>query len=220
MEGHRQRIYEKFLIAPESFSKRDIIELICCLCIPRKDVKQLTISIDMNYETLLDFLNEPWEVLSNKFKLTKYTISNIKLIYEVVKRIHREKIIGKNLINVFDYMVEYCKNTMGANRYEELRVIFINNRNEIITDEVLFSGTINNILLYPREIFRRCFELKASSIVLVHNHPSGNCEPSAEDIELTKILLKIGIYISVSIYDHIIVSTKGFWSFRQNGLIV
>lgn len=220
MIGHRQRIYEKFLENPDSFTKRDLLEMICFLCIPRKNVKDLSVKIDESYDTILDFFNEPYEVLIDKFGFSAYGVATIKLFYEIVKRLHKEKFSKKEIHNVFDYIVEYCRMTMGSNRYEEFKVIFINNKNIIIKEETLFFGTLNNVSLYPREIFRRCFELKASAIVLVHNHPSGNCKPSEEDIQLTKIINQIGNYLSVSIYDHIIVSNQGFWSFRQNGLII
>lgn len=117
--------------------------------------------------------------------------------------------------NVIDYLVS----SMGSLNVEQLRVLFLDRSNRLISDEVLASGTLTTLTAYPRSIFKRAFELSASAIILVHNHPGGQIEPSDCDIHFTKKLTNFGRQLEVEVKDHIIIAGARWFSFLRRGMI-
>ena len=91
-------------------------------------------------------------------------------------------------------------------------------KNHIIKDKLLFIGTINQSLVHPREVFKEAYLLSASSIICVHNHPSGNINPCNNDIIITKQLKEVGILLGINVLDHIIIGKDSYYSFSDNGL--
>jgi DNA repair protein RadC len=101
---------------------------------------------------------------------------------------------------------------------EKLYCLFLDTRNHILGIEKLFTGTLTNATVYPREIVKRVLDLKAGAVVMVHNHNSGDTEPSREDKEVTRKVAMALISIDVSLHDHIIVG-KSYFSFSEKGLM-
>ncbi|MCO4091538.1 MAG: DNA repair protein RadC [Sphingorhabdus sp.] len=116
-------------------------------------------------------------------------------------------------------LIDYLVMGMGSLSVEQLRVLFLDGGNRLVGDEVLASGTLTTLTAYPRNIFRRGFELSASAILLVHNHPSGQVVPSKCDIEFTKKLKALGYQMEIEVRDHIIVSGSRWFSFLRGGLM-
>lgn len=98
-------------------------------------------------------------------------------------------------------------------------VITLNGAHEVIKSRVVSIGILNRTLIHPREVFSDVIKDRAASIVLAHNHPSGNLEPSNEDMEVTKRLIKSGELLGIKVLDHIIFSNKNYFSFTENSLI-
>jgi DNA repair protein RadC len=96
---------------------------------------------------------------------------------------------------------------------------FLDHKNQLILDEVMNQGTINHAPVYPREVVRRALELSASSLILVHNHPSGDPTPSRADIDITKQVVEAARTLGVSVHDHVVVGRDGVVSFKSQGLI-
>ncbi|MFN9116027.1 MAG: RadC family protein [Bacteroidota bacterium] len=214
--GHRARTMEKFLKNSENFSKTDILELILFFCIPRKDTKIIAKNINSKFDTLLSFFSSSNIELNQIEGFGLNSIVFIKVIYEIAIRISFERIKQKDIVKNFNDLVVYCKLKVSCLKSEQFRVIFLSAKNHIIKEEVLFFGTITSVHIYPREIIKKCIDLGSVSIVLVHNHPSGDPTPSSEDIEITKLLHKTLKTINVCVFDHIIISENNFISFRQN----
>ena len=97
-------------------------------------------------------------------------------------------------------------------------VIFLDKKNQLIADEVMNHGAVDHAPVYPREVMRLALELSASSVILVHNHPSGAPTPSNADIEMTRQVVEAGRALRVSIHDHLVVGRDGVASFRALGL--
>lgn len=108
---------------------------------------------------------------------------------------------------------------LGMLEHEAFMVMFLNSKNELILDQIMFNGTINAAAVYPREIAKRALELNASNIVLAHNHPSGNPEPSDSDIRLTKDIKQIMSMLDIDVLDHIIVASDREVSLAQRCLM-
>jgi len=102
-------------------------------------------------------------------------------------------------------------------RQEQFRCLYLNTRNPIIADRTISIGSINSSLVHPREVFHGAVQYSANAMILVHNHPSGNLEPSRQDLDLTRKLQDVARLFSISILDHIIVGREGYFSFKEHG---
>jgi DNA repair protein RadC len=101
-------------------------------------------------------------------------------------------------------------------KQEHLMVIYLNTQNAIIRRKTIFVGTLDSSIAHPREIFREAVKFSASSIILVHNHPSSVVEPSKNDRSLTKQVQEAGKMIGIPLIDHLIIGNKDYYSFREN----
>lgn len=117
--------------------------------------------------------------------------------------------------DVFNYMME----EMRYLEQEEFRIILLNIKNKVLGVETVFRGGLNSSIVHPREIFRLALRRSAASLILLHNHPSGDPTPSAEDISVTRRLVEAGEIMGVNILDHIIMGEGRFLSFREKGLL-
>ncbi len=102
---------------------------------------------------------------------------------------------------------------------EQMRVLFLNSRNAILRDEVMFRGTVNGVRAYPREMLKRAIEVGSTALILVHNHPSGDPEPSLADILETRRICEAAKTLDIVVHDHFVVGRFGITSFRARGLL-
>ena len=93
-------------------------------------------------------------------------------------------------------------------------------RSNIIKEEVVSVGTLNASLVHPREVFKTAIKESANSLILVHNHPSGDVSPSVEDLEITERLKEVGEGLGIKLLDHLVISKEGYWSWKEDHLIV
>ena len=120
----------------------------------------------------------------------------------------RAELLGRVIDPSSPKLIEYLKTSMGALPEEILRVLFLDASRRLVADEQMQHGSVRQLALYPRTIFRRAFELDAAAILLVHNHPSGDPTPSESDIRVTDLLRDIGRALDVELIDHIIVTRR------------
>ena len=100
---------------------------------------------------------------------------------------------------------------------EKFHVLVLDSKNGLLRNVELTSGTLNASLVHPREVFKAAIDHRAASVIVVHNHPSGNKEPSREDIEITKQLAETGKIVGIPLHDHIIIAGNGFTSLAERG---
>jgi len=110
-------------------------------------------------------------------------------------------------------------NDMKYLRHEEFRVILLNSKNKVIDVKVISKGILDASLVHPREVFKTAIDSLASSIILVHNHPSGNPTPSRHDIEITDNIVAAGKIMDIDVTDHIVIGDKGYVSMREKHFI-
>jgi DNA repair protein RadC len=108
---------------------------------------------------------------------------------------------------------------LSRERVEQFRVLFLDNRNRLLADEAQQRGTVNHTPVYPREVAKRALELHATALILVHNHPSGDPTPSAEDIAMTREIKAAAATLSIVLHDHVVVGNGRWLSFRTEGLL-
>jgi len=130
---------------------------------------------------------------------------------------HRRR--RRPVVSSWSALLAYVKISMAERTREQFRVLFLDKRNAIIADEVMNEGTVDHAPVYPREVMRRALELDASSMILLHNHPSGDPTPSQADIQMTREVVDAGRALKIAVHDHLVVGQDGTASFKALGLI-
>jgi DNA repair protein RadC len=123
------------------------------------------------------------------------------------------------MLSSWSAVIDYCRSAMAFADKEQLRILFLDKRNQLIADEVQQIGTVDHTPVYPREIVKRALELSATALVLVHNHPSGDPTPSRTDIQMTKAIIDVTRPLGIEVHDHIIVAKDGHASLKGLKLI-
>ncbi len=131
----------------------------------------------------------------------------------------KEKALKRQSLTSLNDLVEYCRVSMGGLATEQLRVIFLNSQSEIITEEIIHEGTISHVLVYPRKVLELALQHKAAGLILVHNHPGGSLTPSAADRELTKALIQACRGLDLTVRDHLIISSQGYFSLAEKNML-
>jgi DNA repair protein RadC len=116
-------------------------------------------------------------------------------------------------------LIDYLSADMAHLPAERLRVLFLNAKNHLLRDEMVSEGSVNETPIYPREIMRRALEVGATALILAHNHPSGDAQPSEGDIKATRRVADAARALDIRIHDHVILARSGWSSFRALGLI-
>jgi len=125
----------------------------------------------------------------------------------------------KDLAKKLNVHPSYISLILKDKKKEHCRAILLNSRNQVINVVEVSIGSLNANIVHPREVFKEAIRASAASIILIHNHPSGDLRPSNDDLELTKRLIKAGKLLGINVLDHIIISREGFLSFKRKGLI-
>lgn len=138
---------------------------------------------------------------------------------ELGNRISKSFLEEKKCIKSPKDVVDIFINDMRFLDKEYFKVIFLNTKNEVITYETISIGSLNSSIVHPREVFNRAIRKSSASLILLHNHPSGNPKPSKEDINITKRLIEAGKIIGIEVLDHIIIGDGTYFSLKENMLI-
>jgi len=138
----------------------------------------------------------------------------IMALFELSKRVKSGSIAEEVVSNSSDIANYYMERMKGLKR-EHLIAVFLDSKNKIINDKVISIGTLNSSLVHPREVFKEAIKCSANAIILVHNHPSGDCGPSSEDIEITDRVKEAGEMVGIKLLDHVIVGKDKHYSYIQ-----
>jgi DNA repair protein RadC len=145
--------------------------------------------------------------------------AQLQAVLELAKRAISEEIENTDTLSSPDAVKRYLRLLLSAKPYESFAVLFLDVKNRMIASEELFRGTLSHASVYPREVVKAALKHNAASIILAHNHPSGECEPSAADITLTQTLRQALELIEVKTLDHFIVAKSKVYSFAEHGQI-
>lgn len=213
--GHRERLRERFRNGgAEALSDYELLELILFRALPRRDVKPLAKCMIARFGSFAEALSARPERLREIDGLGAAAIVELKIVEAAARRLAKSPIEKRPSLSSFSAVVEYCRAAMAFLDREEFRVLFLDKKNRLIADEVQGIGTVDHAPVYPREIMRRALELGASAMILVHNHPSGDPEPSSSDIHLTHQIIAIGKPLNILVHDHLIIGKHGHVSLK------
>lgn len=218
--GHRDRLRQRFSEDHgQSMPDYELLELILFQLIPRRDVKPLAKDMITAFGSFAEVLAAPVERLQEFHGMGEISALALKTYYAASKRMARQLVLNKPILNHRDAVIDHCRVAMAYEGKEQFRILFLNNKNILIADEVQQVGTVNHTPVYPREVMKRALELGATALILAHNHPSGDPTPSRDDIEMTKRLKEAGKPVGVIIHDHFIIGKNGVTSFAEAGLL-
>jgi DNA repair protein RadC len=148
-----------------------------------------------------------------------HSIAAIKLIHATAVRLARAAVAAQPVLDDRTRLHDYLAAALGRERIEQFRILFLDELGMLRADEIQASGTVNHTPVYPREVVRRALALGAASLVLVHNHPSGDPAPSREDIDMTRQVREAAAVMQIGLRDHVIVGNGRWLSFRDAGLL-
>jgi DNA repair protein RadC len=145
----------------------------------------------------------------------KAKIAQILAVMEIAKRQLRQPLQELNVIKNPRELFDYLKASMGNLSREQFRLLYLNRSKQLVAEEVLFQGTVDESAVYVREVVEAALRKKASAVILVHNHPTGPAQASEEDLELTQALVNGCRTVDIPVLDHVIIAQGGFLSMKQ-----
>ncbi len=211
--GHRQRLKERFSKDPAAVPDYEMLELILYWIYPRQDVKPLAKSLLAEHGSLQAFIKHTLHTGQAPFHFV------CQMLYETARRMTLHELRQDTLLNNTHRVLEYLHLTMSHTPIEQFRLLFLDKKYGLLKDELHQGGTLDQVPLYPREVLRRGLELNAACLIMAHNHPSGDPQPSRADIDITRHLVHSLMPFSLRILDHFIIGRHGYFSFREQGLL-
>lgn len=219
-QGHRKRLRERFLKSGlDGFQNYEIVELLLSLGTPRRDTKHQAKEAIRRFKTLRGVLEASAEELDQIKGIGLHSIFGIKFTQAVAREFLKEKILEKPICSSSQEIYDYFYYSMRDLKKEQVKAVYLNTQNQIIEIQDLSPGTVDSSYIYPREVMEGAIKSHAVSLVLVHNHPSGNPSPSESDLDLTRNIVYIGSVMQIKLLDHIIIGDNRFYSFAGEGLI-
>jgi DNA repair protein RadC len=215
---HRRRLKDRFIKAGlESFADYEVLEFLLTFSIAQKDVKPIAKELIERFKSFQGVLDAPLEAVTSVPGIGEHSALLIKLAKACSDYYLRRKLRRSSVISSPGDLLNYCKSAMAGQSDEQFRIIYLNAKNEVLDDELLQEGTVDQSAVYPRKIIERALQQKAVALILVHNHPSGNPDPSPHDRHLTTMLIQLSESLGLKIHDHIIIGRNDYFSFRESG---
>ena len=218
--GHRERLRARFRDAgADAVTDYELLELVLFRTIPQRDLKPLAKDLIAKFGSFAEVLAAPAQRLEEVKGIKEATATDLKIVHAAASRLARGQVQKRPVLSSWSAVLDYCRTAMAFADKEQLRVLFLDKRNQMIADEVQQTGTVDHTPVYPREVVKRALELSATAIILVHNHPSGDPTPSRADIQMTQSIVEIAKPLGISVHDHIIVGKEGHASLKGLKLI-
>lgn len=218
--GHRQRMRGRLLEqGAEGFADYEILELLLALAIPRRDVKPLAKDLLRRFGDFASVIAASPEDLMTVSGVKEGTTAALKIVHGAAIRLLKARIAERPVLAAWDDLMDYCLAAQSRAEVEEFRLLLLDTKKRLIADEAMQRGTINHTPVYPREVVKRALELRAHSVIMVHNHPSGDPTPSQADVDTTRQIKQGLATVDIVLLDHIIVAPGRYISFRQKKLL-
>ncbi|APR97916.1 RadC family protein [Wolbachia endosymbiont of Folsomia candida] len=219
-KGHRKRLREKIILDNgQSLRDYEVLEHILYSAYSRIDVKPIAKGLIDNFGSLNKVFNADLEALQDVDGVNNAAISAIFCVKQAFVRSARDEVKNLPIINNWKKLLDYLRISIGSINKENFRVIYMNKKYRLIAEDLQDVGTVDQTPVYIREIIKRALLIGSTSIVISHNHPSGDVQPSNSDIFLTKQLAEACQSIGIELVDHIIIAFNNHFSFKENRLL-
>jgi len=218
--GHRQRLRARFLKGgADAMPDYELLELTLFAAVPRRDTKPLAKALLARFGSFAEVMAAPSARLLEVKGVGESIVQHLKIVEAAAQRLAKTRVMGRPALSSWTALLDYCTAAMARAQNEEFRVLFLDRKNVLIADEVQNRGTVDHTPVYPREIIKRALELGASSVILVHNHPSGDPTPSKADIAMTRDVAAAAKALGITVHDHLVIGRAGHASFKSLGLL-
>ena len=203
----------------ENLSNEELLSIILKTGSKNCSVKEVSLNLLANIKNINKLKDIGISTLTNIDGIGKVKAIELKAAIEIGKRVYgnnnNEKMVLKEPKDVFHLLKDVYKGKMQEHFY----CIYLDASKKYIDKKCLFIGTLNMATIHPREIFKEAYMLSANYIICSHNHPSGEVKPSKQDIEMTRMIMEIGLLHGIKLLDHVIIGKDTYYSFNENGML-
>ena len=219
--GHRQRLRDKFRQGGiERFTDSEVLELLLILGTPRKDCKEQARALLGRFGSLANVLEAPDEELQGVKGVGPNNSFAVHFLHGVARRYLKQRLQEKIYLHSSRQVAEYLVHSMRDLPNEVMTAIFLDSSHAIIDTRVIACGTVASNTIHPRELVKLALKLNAAALVIAHNHPSGNLEPSGQDLQLTRTLYLACTFMNIRLLDHLIIgNSEETFSFADHGIM-
>jgi len=219
-QGHRARLRERLLTGgAEALADYEVLEYLLFAGMRQGDTKPIAKALIAHFGSLAAVLNADPKALQRVKGVGETSAAALKSVAIAARRMARNEVTQKPVLSSWSALIDYLSIDMAHLTVERVRVLYLDTKNRLIDDHHLSEGSIDEAAIHPREVIRRAMDVGASALILVHNHPSGNPEPSRADIQITSRIAEAGQLLGVTLHDHVIIGREGHVSLRAKGLI-
>jgi DNA repair protein RadC len=218
--GHRARLRQRLLSGgAEALADYEVLEYLLFASNPRGDTKPLAKALLARFGSLNAVFNAEPGALTQVAGMGETGAAALKAVALAARRMARGRVYDKPVLASWQALLDYLMIDMAHLTVERVRVLYLDTRNQLILDHHAGDGSVDEASVYPREVVRKALDVGATAMILVHNHPSGNPEPSRADIEITRRIAEAGRLLGIVVHDHVIVGRQGHVSLKAKGLI-
>lgn len=218
--GHRQRLRERYMEGGlDAFADHEVLELLLTYSIPRRDVNELAHKVLDNFGSFSAVADSTVDQLSSVDGISQNSAVLLSMISQLSKRYVQDQIKKRLYLNNTAAVCEFAQSLYHGEKNEKFYLLCLDSKCKLIKAIPLASGTIDTVTIYPRLVMERSLNVGAQSVIIVHNHPSGDPNPSNQDIDMTKAIVNALNAIDIRVYDHVIVSFNGCFSFNHSGIL-
>jgi DNA repair protein RadC len=218
--GHRARLRRRLLDGgPEALADYEVLEYLLFAARRQGDTKPTAKALLARFGSLAGVLNADANALAEVEGMGEVSAAALKAVALAARRMARSEVRQKPVLGSWQALLDYLAIDMAHLTVERVRVLYLDTRNRLILDHPAQEGTIDEAAIHPREVVKKALEVGASALILVHNHPSGNPEPSRADIQITARIAEAGRLLGITVHDHVIVGREGHVSLKAKGLI-
>lgn len=203
----------------EALADYEVLEYLLFAAIKQGDTKPIAKALIKRFGTLAGVLNADAKALQSVKGVGETSAAALKIVSLAARRMARVEVQQKPVLGSWQALLDYLTIDMAHLTVERVRVLYLNTQNRLVLDEHVGDGSIDEAAIHPREIIRQALDIGASALILVHNHPSGNPEPSRADIQITNRIAEAGRLLGIVVHDHIIIGREGHTSLKAKGLI-
>lgn len=206
-------------IGGDALADHEIVEYLLALAIPRRDTKPLAKTLLREFGGIGPLFSADAESLRRVSGMGDTSVAAIRIIMVAVQRILHGEIDGRPILGNWQGLLDYLRADMAYRINECVHVLHLDSKNQLIRDETMSEGTIDQSVIHVREVVRRALDFGSAAIILVHNHPSGDPAPSKQDIAITREIVEACKRLGIAVHDHIIIGRDGEYSMRSQGLM-
>lgn len=218
-KGHRSRIKAKYMQTGfDGWAPYEILELLLTLAIPRKDTKPIAKEMIKEFGSLAGVINADPSDIAKISGAGNNVIFLLKILKDTATIYLQNQILNRDIVKSPEAVFDYLKVYFTGEPLESFFVLFLNSSNEIIANKSFKAGTVNQAVVFPREITAAALKHHAVSVIISHNHPSGNNDPSQADIQLTKKIKTALSTVDITLLDHLIISRNTYLSLKSKNL--